>query len=75
MIHAVVSAASDNARMVIKMENYGIRWTSPTGKHHASAVSYDKRSAEGRKAELEAAGCTDIEVLPTKVGELLEPRA
>jgi hypothetical protein len=60
--------------MAIKMQNYGIRWTDADGKAHASAVSYDKKSAEQRKAELVAAKCTDIEVLPTKVGELLEPR-
>ncbi|WP_428956250.1 hypothetical protein [Streptomyces sp. cg35] len=61
--------------MAIKMQNYGLRWTSPDGKAHASAVSYDKASAEHEKARLEADGCTDVEVLPTKVGELLEPRA
>ncbi|WP_420032198.1 hypothetical protein ACN2WE_04890 [Streptomyces sp. cg28] len=61
--------------MAIKMQNYGIRWTDAEGKEHASAVSYDKASAEDRKAELVAAKCKDIEILPTKVGELLTPRA
>lgn len=61
--------------MTIKMQNYGLRWTDAGGRNHASGVSYDKGSADGRKLELEARGCTDVEVLPTKVGELLEPRA
>jgi hypothetical protein len=60
--------------MTITMQNYGIRWTSPDGRAHASAVSYDKKSAEDRKAELEARGCSRVEIQATKVGQLLKPR-
>ncbi|MER0443147.1 hypothetical protein ABR738_00900 [Streptomyces sp. Edi4] len=60
--------------MAIKMQNYGIRWTDIGGTPRASAVSYDKTSAEDRKAELVAAKCTDVEIEETKPGQLLEPR-
>lgn len=60
--------------MTITMKNYGLTWTDPDGVPHASVVSYDKASAEQRKAELEAGGCTDVRIVETKPGELLEPR-
>jgi hypothetical protein len=56
------------------MQNYALTWTSPDGTPHASAVAYDKTSADERKTELEDAGCTDIEIVPVKPGELPEPR-
>ncbi|MGW5529445.1 hypothetical protein [Streptomyces xanthochromogenes] len=60
--------------MVIAMKNYGIRWTDVGGTPRASAVSYDRQSAEDRKAELVAATCTDVEIEETRPGQLLKPR-
>lgn len=56
------------------MQNYGLTWTDPDGMPRASVVSYDKTSADGRKVELEAAGCTEVRIAETKPGELPEPR-
>ena len=55
--------------MTITMQNYGLTWTDPDGTPQVSVVSYDKTSADRRKAELEAAGCTAVEVVETKPGE------
>lgn len=60
--------------MTITMTNYGLTWTDPDGIPRAAAVSYDKTSADRRKAQLEAEGCTDLEVVETKPGELPQPR-
>jgi hypothetical protein len=57
------------------MKNYGLTWTDSTGTPRAAAVSYDKASADSRKARLEAAGCTDVEVVETKPGERAQPRS
>lgn len=57
------------------MQNYGLTWTSPDGAPRASAVAYDKTSADERKTELEDAGCTRIEIVPVKPGQLPQPRA
>ncbi|QQM45234.1 hypothetical protein [Streptomyces liliifuscus] len=57
------------------MKNYGILWTDPDGTPRASVVSYDKPSADGRKVELEAGGCTKVRVVETKPGEALQPQA
>ncbi|WP_392971232.1 hypothetical protein [Streptomyces sp. LN245] len=56
------------------MKNYGLTWTDPDGTSRAAAVSYDKASADERKARLEADGCTAVEVVETKPGELAQPR-
>jgi hypothetical protein len=56
------------------MTNYGLTWTDPDGTPRAAAVSYDKASAEARKARLEADGCTAVEVVETKPGELPQAR-
>ncbi|EFE65735.1 predicted protein [Streptomyces viridosporus ATCC 14672] len=56
------------------MKSYALTWTDPDGTPHASAVAYDKPSADRRKTALETAGCTDIELVPVKPGELPEPR-
>lgn len=56
--------------MTINMQNYGLTWTDPDGTPRASGVSYDKPSAGQRKGELEAAGCTSVQVAETKPGEL-----
>jgi hypothetical protein len=60
--------------MKIAMQNYGLTWTDPDGTPHASAVSYDKGSADRRKAELEADACTSVEIVPLQPGQLPEPR-
>lgn len=60
--------------MAITMQNYGLTWTDLDGTPRAAAVSYDKTSAERRQAQLEAGGCTDVEVVETKPGELPQPR-
>lgn len=57
------------------MKNYGLTWTDPDGVPRASRVSYDKGSADSRKAELEDGGCTDVQVVETKPGEVLQPQA
>jgi hypothetical protein len=64
-----VSAASENAPMAITMQNYSLIWTDPDGTARMSVVSYDKPSAEARKSELEAAGCTAVEVVAARPGE------
>ncbi|MFJ9101267.1 hypothetical protein ACIRJM_22700 [Streptomyces sp. NPDC102405] len=61
--------------MTITMHSYGLTWTDADGVPRASAVSYDKASADHRKAELEKAGATNIEILPVKPGDLPEPKA
>jgi hypothetical protein len=55
------------------MTNYGLTWTDPNGTPQAAAVSYDKTSAEDRKVRLEAGGATDVKIVETKPGELLQP--
>jgi hypothetical protein len=57
------------------MKNYSLTWTDSDGTPRAAAVSYDKPSAEHRKARLEADGATDVEVVETKPGELAQPKA
>jgi hypothetical protein len=61
--------------MTITMQSYALNWTDADGVPRASAVSYDQKSAEQCKAELEKAHATDIEILPTKPGELPEAKA
>lgn len=61
--------------MTITMQNYGLTWTSPTGESGASAVAYDQPTAEKRKTELETAGCTGVEIVPVRPGQLPDPRA
>jgi hypothetical protein len=57
------------------MQNYALTWTDPDGRPRASAVAYDKPSADEQRDELQAAGCTDIEIVPVKPGQLPQPRA
>lgn len=54
-------------------KRYGLLWTDPDGTPQASGASYDKRSAKYRRAELEAVGCTGIELVQVRHGELPEP--
>lgn len=61
--------------MPITMKSFALTWTDADGVPRASAVSYDQASADHRKAELEKAGATSIEIVPIKPGELPEPRA
>ncbi|MET9445392.1 hypothetical protein [Streptomyces sp. NPDC006610] len=55
------------------MQNYTFTWTDPDGRPRASAVAYDQHSADERKTELEAAGCTAVEIVPVQPGQLLAP--
>ncbi|MFK4122884.1 hypothetical protein [Streptomyces longwoodensis] len=59
---------------VITMQSYGLTWADPTGRPRTSAVAYDEPSAQHRKAALEGAGCTSVEIVPVRPGELPEPR-
>ncbi|NUQ95203.1 MAG: hypothetical protein HOY79_01125 [Streptomyces sp.] len=60
--------------MMTTMTNYALLWTDPNGVPRSSAVAYDEKSADRRKAELEDAGCTEVEIVETKPGTLPEPR-
>ncbi|OIJ65338.1 hypothetical protein [Streptomyces mangrovisoli] len=51
---------------------YGLVWTDPDGAPQASAGGYDKRSATQRRRALKAAGCTGVEVVVVKPGEIPE---
>ncbi|MGP3777172.1 hypothetical protein ACTWJ8_40690 (plasmid) [Streptomyces sp. SDT5-1] len=57
--------------MAITMENFALKWTDPDGKAHASACAYSAKSAERRKKELEAARCTNVQIIPVEPGEVL----
>ncbi|MER6789704.1 hypothetical protein ABT330_34700 [Streptomyces sp. NPDC000658] len=59
--------------MTSAMQNFGLLWTDPDGTPQASAGSYDKRSAKHRRTELKAVGCTRVEIVPVKPGEVPEP--
>ena len=72
---ATVRPGSHDGRMTITMKSYGITWTDPDGTPRAAAVAYDQSSAGDRKAELEKAGATDVEIAPVKPGELPTPKA
>ncbi|MFJ8929204.1 hypothetical protein ACIRLA_21765 [Streptomyces sp. NPDC102364] len=61
--------------MAITMDDYGLTWTDADGKNHAAVSHYDKKSAEDRKAELEAAGCANVEVVSVKVGQVLQAKS
>ncbi|MET8116877.1 hypothetical protein [Streptomyces prasinus] len=63
-----------NDEPVITMQNYGLTWTDPTGTPRSSAVAYDEPSAQDRKAALESGGCTSVEIVAVRPGELPEPR-
>ncbi|MEI5032360.1 hypothetical protein RB201_03955 [Streptomyces sp. S1A(2023)] len=59
--------------MPITMQSYALTWTDANGVRRASGVSYDQNSADGRKAELEAAGATDVTIVLIRPGELPQP--
>ncbi|MEU5637494.1 hypothetical protein ACH47C_33655 [Streptomyces rishiriensis] len=59
--------------MTSVMQNYGLLWTDPDGTPQASAGRYDKRSAKHRRTELKAVGCTRVEIVPVRPGEVPEP--
>lgn len=56
--------------MAITMQSYSFTWTDPDGIPRASAVAYDRASADRRRGELEKAGATDIDEVPVAPGEL-----
>ncbi|MBK3642211.1 hypothetical protein PV332_14635 [Streptomyces scabiei] len=61
--------------MTITMQNYALTWTDPDGTPRASAVAYDKPSAGRRKHDLEDAGCSNVQIIETKPGQLPEATA
>jgi hypothetical protein len=61
--------------MTITMQNYGLTWTGPDGTPRASAVAYDKPSAERQKETLEGNGCSGVEIAPVRPGQLPEAKA
>ncbi|MYU24659.1 hypothetical protein [Streptomyces sp. SID8352] len=56
--------------MTKTMQSYGFTWTDPDGRPQASAVAYDRTSADRRRTELEQAGATDIVEVAVKPGEM-----
>lgn len=56
--------------MPITMQSYSFTLTDPDGTRRASAVAYDRISADRRRKELEASGATDIDEMAVKPGEL-----
>ncbi|MFE5406671.1 hypothetical protein ACFQ9Z_36265 [Streptomyces sp. NPDC056580] len=56
------------------MENFGLTCTDADGRPQASAVAYDKISGERRKADFEASGSTEVELVSVKPGTLPQPR-
>ncbi|AKZ60746.1 hypothetical protein SAM23877_p037 (plasmid) [Streptomyces ambofaciens ATCC 23877] len=61
--------------MTIKMESFGFTWTDPGGTRRASAVAYDRVSADRQEKVLKDAGATEVERVPVKPGELPTPKA
>ncbi|MFE8910875.1 hypothetical protein [Streptomyces globisporus] len=59
--------------MPITMQNYAFIWTDAAGQRRVSSVAYDEGSANGRKDELEAAGASDVTIVPIRPGELPQP--
>ncbi|MFG2684222.1 hypothetical protein [Streptomyces sp. NPDC048392] len=56
--------------MPTTMQSYSFTWTDPDGTPRASAVAYDRVSADRRRKELEKAGASDIDEVPVGPGEL-----
>ncbi|MFF6966343.1 hypothetical protein ACFY9G_23610 [Streptomyces anthocyanicus] len=56
--------------MAITMQSYSFTWTDLDGTPRASAVAYDRISADRRRNKLEKAGATNIDEVAVKPGEL-----
>lgn len=52
------------------MQNFGLTWVNSDGTPQASAVAYDKPSADQRKTGFESVGSTSVEIVPVRPGEL-----
>ncbi|WP_435606628.1 hypothetical protein [Streptomyces ardesiacus] len=61
--------------MTKTMQSFGFTWTDPDGTPRASAVAYDRISADRRRKELEEAGAVDVVEVPVGPGELPHPKA
>ncbi|MGP4091905.1 hypothetical protein [Streptomyces sp. KR55] len=59
--------------MPITTQNHALTWTDLDGVPRSSAVAYDKPSASRRQQELEDAGCSNVQIIETKPGQLPEP--
>ncbi|MDX3800479.1 hypothetical protein [Streptomyces sp. AK04-3B] len=69
----VVEGGEVMISMTSVMQYYGLLWTDPDGAPQASAGRYDKRSAKHRRTELKAVGCTRVEIVPVRPGDVPEP--
>ncbi|WHM30157.1 hypothetical protein OH540_08995 [Streptomyces sp. BPPL-273] len=56
--------------MTTTMRSYGFTWTDTDGTPRASAIAYDRASADRRRTELETAGASDIVEVAVGPGEL-----
>lgn len=59
--------------MTITMQNFALTWTDLDGTPRASAVAYDRKTADQRRDELVTA--SDIEIVPVRPGQLPAPKA
>ncbi|MFJ5778869.1 hypothetical protein [Streptomyces sp. NPDC093094] len=56
-------------------DDYGLTWTDRDGVPQASAGGYDKPAAKRRRKALKEIGCTCVEIVQLRPGEILEPAA
>ncbi|WP_330358339.1 hypothetical protein [Streptomyces chartreusis] len=61
--------------MTITMQNFALTWTDLDGTPRASAVAYDRKTADQRRDELVTAKASDIEIVPVRPGQLPTPKA
>ncbi|MFF5185833.1 hypothetical protein ACFY30_19010 [Streptomyces sp. NPDC000345] len=58
--------------MTTATHHYGLTWTDRDGVPQASAGAYAKPAAKRRRKALKETGCTRVEIVPVKPGELPE---
>ncbi|WP_416476889.1 hypothetical protein [Streptomyces sp. LKA04] len=56
--------------MPTTMRSYAFTWTDTDGTPRASAIAYDRASADRRRGELEETGANDIVEVAVGPGEL-----
>ncbi|MEU1192017.1 hypothetical protein [Streptomyces sp. NPDC005859] len=59
--------------MTTATHHYALVWTDRDGVPQASAGRYDKPAAKRRRKALKETGCTRVEIVPVRPGELPEP--
>ncbi|MGI5414020.1 hypothetical protein ACQEV9_45430 [Streptomyces chartreusis] len=57
------------------MQNFALTWTDLDGTPRASAVAYDKKTAQQRQDELVTAKASGIQIVPVRPGQLPAPKA